>query len=76
MYLITYNYNKCIEHGKKLLKLGHLAQSTSYNVHCYLAEANCMIGQFQESLVHLDEAENVSDVMHQISNGLESSLAD
>ena len=76
MYLITYNYNKCIEHGKKLIKLGNLATSTTYNVHCYMAEATCMIGQFKDAMTHLDEAENVSDVMHSISNGLESNLAD
>jgi tetratricopeptide (TPR) repeat protein len=61
LYLITYNYRKCIEHGEKLLEFDNCAPSTRYNAHLYLAEAKCMIGQFQEALGHLDEAENVSE---------------
>ena len=37
-----------------------------------MAEAYCMLGNSTDSHTHLNEAENVSDVMHQISNGLDS----
>lgn len=42
MYLITYNYQKCIEHGDLLLELENLQPTSKYNAHTYLAEAYCM----------------------------------
>lgn len=60
MYLITYNFSKCIDHGKKLLamdKAHNLAESTKYNVHMYLAEANCMLARFEEAHEHLSQTD-------------------
>ena len=68
MYLLSYNYVKCIHHGKLLLSIhtnAHdkgskpLAKSTLYNTHSYLAEANCMLGRFSEALECLERAEGV-----------------
>lgn len=66
MYLISYNFQKCISHGKKLLDFlnvpdGKLAPTSQYNAHMYIAEAYCMIGKFQESLSHLEKAEEISE---------------
>ena len=38
-----------------------LAPSTEYNANMYLAESYCMIGQFSESMKHLDMAERFAD---------------
>lgn len=61
MYLVSYNFLKCIHHSKKLLDFKTLAPSTAYNAHMYTAEAYCMLGRFQESMVHLEKAENQSE---------------
>lgn len=61
MYLISYNYQKCIDHGEILLEFENLQPTTKYNVHSYLAEAHCMLSQFEQSLSHLQDAERVSD---------------
>lgn len=61
MYLVTYNFLKCIYHGKKLLDFKTLAPSTAYNAHMYTAEAYCMLGKFQEAMAHLEKAENQSE---------------
>jgi hypothetical protein len=60
MYLITYNFTKCISHGKKLLAFESASTQSKYNVHMYLAEAHCMLGKFKESYEQLDEAEKMS----------------
>jgi tetratricopeptide (TPR) repeat protein len=79
MYLISYNFVKCIYHGKILLRLAEEAKengaadkslklpallpvppSTLYTVHCYIAEALCMLGKFSESIHHLEEAAEIS----------------
>jgi len=66
MYLISYNFQKCISHGRKLLDFlkvpdTKLSLTSQYNAHMYIAEAYCMIGKFQESLIHLEKAEEISD---------------
>jgi hypothetical protein len=60
MYLISYNFVKSIYHGKKLLDFKSASAQSRYNVHMYLAEANCMIGKFKESYEQLDEAEMIA----------------
>ena len=61
MYLISYNFVKSIYHGKKLLDFKSASPQSRYNVHMYLAEANCMIGKFKESYEQLDEADMISN---------------
>jgi len=61
MFLLTYNYSKSIHHGQKLLDFENCAPTTRYNVHMYLAESKCMIGQFQDALKHIDQAEKLSE---------------
>ena len=61
LYLITYNYQKSIQHGTQLLKMEKLAPSTEYNANMYLAECYCMIGQFTDSMTHLEMAERLSE---------------
>ena len=57
MYLLSYNYVKCLQHGNQLLDLDNeekpLAKSTVFNVNHYMAEAYCMTGKFTESLQSL-----------------------
>ena len=60
MYLISYNYQKCILHGNALLNFKSLSPTTKYNLHVYISEAKCMLGQFTDALVHLDAAEEIS----------------
>lgn len=60
MYLLTYNYSKCISHGKKLLAIDGCAQQTQYNIHMYIAESLCMLGRFEESFTHMELAEGFS----------------
>ena len=60
MYLLSYNFVKCIEHGKKLQDMEGVAKQTLYNVQMYLAEAKCMLGRYEESLTHLEEAQSMT----------------
>jgi hypothetical protein len=60
MHLLSYNFVKCIEHGKKLQEIEGVAKQTLYNVQMYLAEAKCMLGRYEESLTHLEAAEGMS----------------
>lgn len=79
MNLISYNFIKCIYHGKILIRLAEEAKTngaadkslklaalppvppvTLYTVHCYIAEALCMLGKFPESLEHLEKASELS----------------
>ena len=60
MYLLSYNFVKCIDHGKKLLAIDSVAVQTQYNVHMYLAESKCMLGRYEESLEHLEVAEGLT----------------
>lgn len=79
MYLLCYNYVKCIFHGKVILRLNEEAKTmgaadkslklpalplvpatTLYTVNCYIAEALCMLGKFNESLEYLEKAAEIS----------------
>lgn len=79
MNLISYNFVKCIYHGKILIRLAEEAKTngaadkalklpalppvppvTLYTIHCYIAEALCMLGKFPESLEHLEKAAELS----------------
>lgn len=61
MNLLTYNYEKSISHGKKLLGLFKetgqeffkISDSTVYIINMYLAEAMCMVGRFSDSYEYL-----------------------
>jgi len=76
MHLITYNFVKSIYHGKILLKmdadmkegrdkaessdLKPISTATLYSVHCYMAEALCMMGKYADAITHLDNAAEIS----------------
>jgi len=68
MYLLTYNYHKCIEHASKLLAYKGVSQSTRYNANMYLAEAKCMVGQYTEAMANLEDAESSTEVTSMIYN--------
>ena len=67
LYLLTYNFDKCIEHGKKLLDFHKttgfdflkVSNSAAYVVNMYIAEALCMLARFPESLRYMEAAEEI-----------------
>jgi hypothetical protein len=69
MYLLTYNFVKCIDHGRQLLEIEGTAMQTQYNVHMYLAEAKCMLGRYEESLEHLETAEGLTAENQDVDGG-------
>jgi hypothetical protein len=59
LFLETGDYRNAVTHGQIVLKKyeGRLLKKTQFTVMQYLAEANCMLGQYTQALKILDEAQ-------------------
>ena len=63
LFLETGDYRNAVTHGQIVLEKyeGRLLKKTQFTVMQYLAEANCMLGQYTQALKTLDEAQQLMD---------------
>lgn len=52
--------NGAADKSQKLPALSQVPPNSLYTMHCYIAEALCMLGKFQDSIEHLEMASEIA----------------